>query len=69
MKRATLLSLAVIACFATASGLAAQAAPAASAFSALKGMVVDSLHDVPLANATILIEGTSRTTKSNVDGL
>lgn len=69
MKRATLLSLAVIACFATATGLAAQAAPAASGLSALKGMVVDSLHDVPLANATILIEGTSRAAKSNVDGL
>lgn len=54
----------------SASQLQAQAtpAPASARFSALKGMVIDSLHESPLINATVLIDGTERVAFTDKDG-
>jgi hypothetical protein len=45
---------------------AASAVPAA--LSALKGTVIDSIHNVPLTNANVLIEGTDRAALTNKNG-
>lgn len=70
MKRANLLTLAVAASVAVAAGLGAQVAPAAPAagLSSLKGVVIDSLHEVPLAQASVMVEGTTRLGVTNADG-
>src|SRR5947208_5328808 len=44
------------------------ATPAASGFTTLKGMVIDSLHDGPLAKARVMIEGTERSAVTDIDG-
>jgi hypothetical protein len=47
----------------------APAAPAAAgALSGLRGFVIDSVHGGPLANATVLIEGTKRQATTNDQG-
>jgi Carboxypeptidase regulatory-like domain len=50
--------------------LDAQAAPppASRGFSALQGFVTDSVHNTALINATVTIEGTSRTVPVDADG-
>src|SRR4051812_15378531 len=71
MKRATLLTLAAVALFAAASRLTAQAAPAATpaaGLSALRGIVIDSLHEAPLAHASVMVDGTNRMGVTNADG-
>src|SRR5437868_4190252 len=45
------------------------AAPAAaSGFSIVQGLVMDSVHNAPLANANIIVEGASRSGMTNADG-
>src|SRR4051812_34967290 len=68
--KAILLTLGGAALLGT-SQLKAQAVPApapASKYSSLRGMVIDSLHESPLANASILIEGTERVGFTDKDG-
>jgi Carboxypeptidase regulatory-like domain len=49
--------------------LGAQAVPrAAPGFGALQGFVMDSIHNVPLTNATVRIEGTPRAAVTDKDG-
>lgn len=67
MKRANLLTLATAALVSAASALGAQTAPS-GALSALKGFVVDSLHESPLVHATVMIDGTTRIAFTNQDG-
>ena len=40
----------------------------ASGLSALQGSVMDSVHNVPLTNADVMVEGTSRSAMTNADG-
>src|SRR5258707_15782324 len=69
MKRAILLNLAAAVVVTTASRLGAQTpAASASGFSALKGTVIDSLHEAALAKAFVVIEGTDRRGVTNGDG-
>ena len=42
--------------------------PAATGVSVLKGFVMDSIHGSPLANAKVMIEGTSRTGMTTAEG-
>lgn len=65
MKRAIVLNLAVALFAAVAPQLGAQTA----GFSGLKGTVIDSLHDAPLAKALVVIEGTGRKGLTNNDGM
>jgi hypothetical protein len=44
------------------------AARAQAGFSGLKGMVIDSIHNAPLAHATVMIDGTSRSAVTDQDG-
>lgn len=67
MKRANLLPLALVALCCAAMPLRAQGTPAAG-MSALKGMAIDSLHETPLARATVVVEGTNRQAITNADG-
>ncbi len=67
MKRANLLTLAVAALVSAASALGAQSAPS-STFSALKGFVIDSLHESPLVHATVMVDGTTRIAFTDADG-
>jgi hypothetical protein len=41
---------------------------AASGFSAVQGFVMDSVHNIPLANANVIVEGASRSGMTNADG-
>jgi hypothetical protein len=72
MKRATLLTLAAASCVAVTSRANAQnpqtglAKPAG--LSALQGVVIDSLHETPLARARVMVEGTSRAATTDADG-
>ena len=43
-------------------------APAASGLSAVKGIVMDSVHNAPLANANVIVESTGRSAMTNADG-
>ena len=66
-----LAAVAVVALFVPTSRIAAQVTPAtppAAGFSKLQGTVMDSIHSVPLENAHVVIEGTTRTAVTNVDG-
>ena len=68
-KRAILLNLAAAAFVAAASRAGAQTpAASASGLSALKGTVIDSLHESPLAKAIVVVEGTGRQAITNADG-
>src|SRR5262249_30984726 len=63
MKRAILPLIAAAAFVLAAPSARAQSAPAAPAaggFASAVGIIVDSLHETPLANANIFIEGTTR---------
>jgi hypothetical protein len=66
------LRIAAIACVAAlpARAVRAQAAPVAKAggFMTLTGTVIDSLHDAPLAHATVIIEGTGRSAVTDGNG-
>ena len=55
---------------ASSHSLGAQAAPApaATGLGALQGVVMDSIHNVPLTNAGVLIENTSRSAVTDKDG-
>jgi hypothetical protein len=68
MKRAIVLNLAAVAFVAAASRAGAQTPAGASGFSGLKGTVIDSLHESPLAKAVVVIEGTGRRGLTNSDG-
>jgi len=60
-----LATLAIVA----ASTLSAQTPPAASTgVSVLQGFVMDSIHGVPLANAKVTIEGTTRSGMTTAEG-
>ena len=50
--------------------LSAQNAPPAArpGFSALQGYVIDSVHNVPLANAVVTVEGSGRSVKTTSEG-
>lgn len=48
--------------------LRAQVAPPASGYSGLQGSVIDSIHGGPLANASVMIEGTDRAGITTADG-
>jgi hypothetical protein len=43
-------------------------APAQGTFSGLKGMVIDSIHNAPLAGASVMIDGTTRVGVTDRDG-
>jgi hypothetical protein len=63
MKRAILLNLAAAACVLAAPSARAQSAPPAApagGLSAITGIIVDSLHETPLVNANVFVEGTTR---------
>ncbi|MFI5229190.1 MAG: carboxypeptidase regulatory-like domain-containing protein [Gemmatimonadales bacterium] len=47
---------------------AASAPASASAFAKIQGYVIDSLHNGPLSNAVVLLEGTERSTTTDADG-
>ncbi|MEO7085423.1 MAG: carboxypeptidase regulatory-like domain-containing protein [Gemmatimonadaceae bacterium] len=47
---------------------APQLKPASPAFMLLVGTVMDSIHNVPLAKATVSVVGTNRSTVTNADG-
>src|SRR5512146_57670 len=49
--------------------VAPPAKPAAGAFTTLQGFVMDSVHNVPLADAKVSIEGTPRFGTTNAEGL
>ncbi|MDB4877244.1 MAG: TonB-dependent receptor plug [Gemmatimonadetes bacterium] len=73
VRRARWTLAVTVATLATASShaLHAQAArlPApAAGFSALQGSVLDSVHNVPLANAVVIVETTGRSTLTDKDG-
>ena len=53
-----------------AAPLSAQVAPAkpASGLVLLTGSVIDSIHNTPLAHATVTVDGTSRSAVTNVEG-
>ena len=55
---------------ASAALLGAQAVPApkASGFGTLQGVVIDSIHNAPLANAVVLIEGAQRSAVTDKEG-
>ena len=64
---------AAVACLASASAgdLRAQAVPAPKApagYSTLQGFVMDSVHNSPLRDASVMIEGTSRSGVTDKDG-
>jgi hypothetical protein len=44
------------------------APPAASGMSSLQGLVMDSVHNGPLANANVIVEGVSRSAMTDADG-
>src|SRR6185437_16086716 len=58
-------SCAVMACLAPTT-TAAQAAPPRSG--TIVGVVIDSLHETPLAQAEVTLDGTSRSVRTNADG-
>ncbi len=63
------LAAAVLALLVPAASLHAQVVPApASGFSALQGSVMDSVHNAPLANANVIVEGTTRAAVTSADG-
>jgi len=64
----------VVACSAVAPSARLRAqtpvpAPApAAGFSVVQGFVMDSVHNSPMANANVIVEGVSRSAMTNVDG-
>jgi hypothetical protein len=59
-----------VAALVTASTLGAQNTPAAAGgFASLRGFVMDSVHNVPLAKAIITVEGTGRSAVTTPDGM
>ncbi len=58
--------LAIVA--ATPAILSAQATPPAAGFAKVQGFVIDSVHNGPLSNAVVLVEGASRQTMTDADG-
>jgi hypothetical protein len=67
-----LATLAACSLGATSRQLRAQtpvpAPAAASGLSAVQGVVMDSVHNSPLANANVIVEGVSRSAMTNADG-
>jgi hypothetical protein len=69
VARGLLVALGFVVLSTLPNAAAAQAAPApASGLSSLKGFVLDSVHNAPLAKATISIEGTNRSTQTDGEG-
>jgi hypothetical protein len=54
--------------FAAAHAQTPVPAPAATGFSAVKGVVMDSVHNGPLAKANVIVEATGRSAMTNADG-
>ena len=66
--RALLCAVLAIA-FAVPRSARAQSAPTSgSGFSALQGFVIDSIHGEPLTNASVIIEGTGRSSITDKNG-
>src|SRR5438105_15673486 len=67
---------AAVASFSLASGrpvwaqdpVPSKPATSPAGFTILQGYVIDSIHNQPLVNATVTIEGTGRAGKTTVDG-
>jgi hypothetical protein len=65
-----MLAAFVACCIAVPSGgaFAQTPQPPAGGFAALQGFIIDSIHGVPLANASVIVLGTNRAGVTNADG-
>jgi hypothetical protein len=69
VSRRVLAAAAVVVLAALAAPtLRAQATPPTTGFSVLQGSVVDSIHGGPLVNASVMIEGTTRSGMTTAEG-